>query len=487
MGIDSKNKVLRNFPSMQAVLESAAADAVVALFPYAYVKERLEFIIDGEKKKTAKFIESGLSAPEKYGLPRGLNFSAEYFAGKLKEDLVQFSFSLKKVVNGSGVVVHTNLGRSCLSIRAVNNILEVASGYSNLEYDIASGKRGKRYVHVEYLLKKILGCEKAIVVNNNAAAVFMSISSFCAGLRKEVIVSRGELVEIGGSFRIPDIIRASGAILVEVGTTNRTRAADYESAINENTALLLKVHRSNFKITGFTGELTGDELSALGRKYDVPVMEDLGSGSFIDLRKFGLPYEPTAQSVASSGVDILTFSGDKLLGGPQAGIIAGKAKFIDMISANPMNRALRIDKMTLAALEAVLFEYLDPSGAVRNIPTLRFLSLSPAEIKSRAKKLLNLLKKGGKYGEDGFEFQIIPDLSAVGGGALPGSELETYSVAFSHNKLSASRLSELFRKSSVPVIGKIKDGLFLLDMRTVEPAEHKYILSAVSGIVSEKF
>ena len=363
---------------------------------------------------------------------------------------------------------------------ALENISKISSSYSNLEFNLSEGKRGKRYSHVEYLLKKILKCEKAIVVNNNAAAVFMSLSTFCSGTKKEVVVSRGELVEIGGSFRIPDIMSASGAVLIEVGATNKTKLSDYESAINENTALLLKVHQSNFRIVGFTASPSGKDIASMAKKYDIPVMEDLGSGSFVDIKKFGLPYEPTAQESIESGVDIVTFSGDKLLGGPQAGIIAGKAEYIDIIASNPLNRAFRIDKMTLAGLEAVLFEYLDTDRAVKNIPTLSLIAQSESEIKRKAAKLLNLIKRSENIDKSLFEFKINGDSSLVGGGALPDYELKTYSLSINHKKIGANGIAEIFRKAKIPVIGKIKNGEFRLDMRTVFPSDFNDILAAVT-------
>ena len=369
----NKNEILRRFPSVQSILERIKDSSVYKAFPYEFVKDKIENLIESEKKKVIESMQNGIDQDISENRSK---LDAEFFIKKLYNDLNDFSFSLKRVVNGTGVVIHTNLGRSILPKSALGNISKISSSYSNLEFNISEGKRGKRYSHVEYLLKKILKCEKAIVVNNNAAAVFMSLSTFCSGAKKEVVVSRGELVEIGGSFRIPDIMSASGAVLIEVGATNKTKLSDYESAINENTALLLKVHQSNFRIVGFTASPSGKDIASMAKKHGIPVMEDLGSGSFVDIRKFGLPYEPTAQEALENGVDIVTFSGDKLLGGPQAGIIAGKAEYIDRISSNPLNRAFRIDKMTLAGLEAILFEYLDVGRAVKNIPTLSLIAQS---------------------------------------------------------------------------------------------------------------
>ncbi|MHB1546952.1 MAG: L-seryl-tRNA(Sec) selenium transferase [bacterium] len=475
---NKKHDILRRFPSVQSILQDNAAVKLAESFPFEFIKEKIEDLIKSEKNKAIEFLKS---KNDSEGLD-SINFTVDFFIKRLTEDLDNFSYSLKRVVNGTGVVIHTNLGRSILPESAVKNVHKISSAYSNLEFNLIEGKRGKRYSHVEYLLEKILKCEKAIVVNNNAAAVFMALSSFCSGVKKEVIVSRGELVEIGGSFRIPDIMKASGANLVEVGTTNKTKPQDYESAINENTALLLKVHQSNFRMIGFVGRPSSEDIAAIGEKHNIPVMEDLGSGSFVNLEKFGLPYEPTAQETVKAGVDIVTFSGDKLLGGPQAGIIAGKAGYIDMIAANPLNRAFRIDKMTLAALEAVLFEYLDLERAAKNIPTLFLLSQTEREIRKKAVKLLNKIKKLENIDKNLLDFKIIEDLSIVGGGALPDYELKTFALSITHKKISASGLGKFFRGCNAPIIGKIKNEEYLLDMRTVSEEDFKDILSALALI-----
>ncbi len=482
METGEKHEILRRFPSIQAVLQDREAVKFIESFPHGFVKEKVENLIKTEKAGVIEFLNSKDGASLAGAYLSGFDFSVDYFIKKLKDELSSFSYSLKRVVNGTGVVIHTNLGRSILPKKAIENIAKISSSYSNLEFNLAEGKRGKRYAHVEYLLKKILKCEKAIVVNNNAAAVFIALSSFCAGAKKEVVVSRGELVEIGGSFRIPDIMKSSGASLVEVGTTNKTKPKDYEFAINENTALLLKVHQSNFRMTGFVSEPTSADISSIGRKYNIPVMEDLGSGSFIDLNRFGLPCEPTVQEIVAAGVDVVTFSGDKLLGGPQAGIIAGKAKYIDMIASNPLNRVLRIDKMTLAALEAILFEYIDIERAVKNIPVIYLMAQTEAEIRKKSLKLLNRIKKFKNIDKSLFDFRISSDFSIVGGGALPDYKLKTRVIGIAHKKISASELGRLFRSYSVPIIGKIKNDEYLLDMRTVLDSDFGDILNALSFI-----
>jgi len=475
---NKKHDILRRFPSAQAILQNNETAKLVESFPYGLVKEKLDDLIKHEKNKAVEFLNSG-NEREAFN---GFDFTVDYFVKKLKENLSNFSYSLKRAVNGTGVVVHTNLGRSILPESAVKNVSKISSSYSNLEFNLIEGKRGERYSHTEYLLKKILKCEKAIVVNNNAAAVFMALSSFCAGEKKEVIVSRGELIEIGGSFRIPDIMRSSGAVLVEAGTTNKTKPQDYESNINENTALLLKVHQSNFRMSGFVSELSSRDIVSIGKKHKIPVMEDLGSGSFINLERFGLPYEPTAQDVVNAGVDIVTFSGDKLLGGPQAGIIAGKAKYIDIIASNPLNRAFRIDKMTLAALESILLEYLDIEKAIKNIPTLFLIAQTERDIRKKSQRLLNKIKKLEGIDKNLCNFKIVHDLSIIGGGALPDYGLKTYALSITHKEINSLELGKIFRSFNVPIIGKIKNEEFLLDMRTVLDSDINEILHALTVI-----
>ncbi|MGL4739405.1 MAG: L-seryl-tRNA(Sec) selenium transferase, partial [Sarcina sp.] len=303
---------------------------------------------------------------------------------------IKFSSSLKRVINGTGIVIHTNLGRSVLSENAVNAIERVAKHYSNLEYNLKEGRRGSRYSHIEWVLKELIGSEGAVVVNNNAAAVMLVLNEITKS--REAIISRGELVEIGGSFRIPDVMEYSGAILKEVGATNRTHIEDYEKAINENTGVLLKVHSSNFKIIGFTKEVSSKELAMLGNKYNVPTYEDLGSGTLINFEGI-FKEEKTVKDSIQAGIDIVSFSGDKMLGGPQAGIIVGKKEYIDKIKKNPLIRALRVDKFTLAGLEATLMEYLKTDRVIENIPTLRMISETKDNIKDRAKCLANKLEK----------------------------------------------------------------------------------------------
>jgi L-seryl-tRNA(Ser) seleniumtransferase len=384
--------------------------------------------------------------------------------------------SLRRVINATGVVVHTNLGRSVLSEKAIERIVEVGRGYSNLEYDLRAGERGKRFVHIEHALRRLTGVEAATAVNNNAAAVLLCLNTLA--LRKEVVVSRGELVEIGGSFRVPDVMERSGATLREVGTTNKTHLKDYEKAINENTGLLLKVHTSNYKIVGFTKEVLPEELVKLGKKYNIPVMWDLGSGSFVDLSTYGSTGEPTVQHAIDSGVDVLTFSGDKLLGGPQAGLVLGKKAHLDLIRSNPLTRALRLDKLTLAALEATLNQYLDREKAVKDIPTLWMLTQPMSEIMRKTE----LLASGIKHLTSGIVVTIQDDTSQSGGGALPMVAFPTKTICIRLDRMSANQIESRLRLGQPHIITRIKEGMVVFDPRTLNDEEIGIIIKAVKNL-----
>ena len=374
--------------------------------------------------------------------------------------------NLRRVINGTGVVIHTNLGRSVLSVPMVDALQQAGAYYTNLEFDLNTGKRGSRYGLVEEIICDLTGAEAALVVNNNAAAVLLVLDTLAHG--KQVIVSRGQLVEIGGSFRIPDVIAKSGAHLVEVGATNRTHLIDYEKEINNETALLLKVHTSNFRVIGFTSEVSAEDLVALAHAKGLPVVEDLGSGCLVDLSSFGLPQEPTVQQIVKAGVDVVTFSGDKLLGGPQAGLIVGKKEVIDRIKRNPLNRALRIDKFTLASLEAVLRNYYDLDQALTTVPTLRMLTQPVELIKRRAKRLMRRIHTTVR---PACSLHLRATMSRVGGGAMPEHGLSSWAVAFKPLHMPVSALEKGLRQLSIPVIGRIEDDLFLLDMRTIADIE----------------
>ncbi|MGD9070447.1 MAG: L-seryl-tRNA(Sec) selenium transferase, partial [Desulfobacterales bacterium] len=390
------------------------------------------------------------------------------------------SLNLRETVNATGIVIHTNLGRSLLAETAIEHLRAVGRRYSNLEFDLDKGRRGSRYANVEDLICEISGAESAMVVNNCAGAVLLALETMAAG--KKVIVSRGELVEIGGSFRIPDVMAKSGGILCEVGTTNRTHVRDYENAVDEQTALLLKVHKSNYSVVGFSAEVSLKELVALGRKHQVPVMEDLGSGTFIDFSRYGLPLkEPTVQESVSAGVDIITFSGDKLLGGPQAGLVVGKKTCIGRIKKNPITRALRIDKLTLAALESTLRLYRDEEKAVGAIPTLRMMLQPITTLEEKAGRLKNMLENAGRSRLTVVSRDLV---SRPGGGSLPLLELPSKGLGVRIDGLSANAIEKSLRLNSPPIIGRIEDDLYTMDMRTLQDNELEIIRRAIETLLT---
>ncbi|HCX62036.1 MAG TPA: L-seryl-tRNA(Sec) selenium transferase [Clostridiales bacterium] len=390
-------------------------------------------------------------------------------------------YNLKKVVNGTGTILHTNLGRALISDEAADRINQLVTGYSNLEYNLKEGIRGSRYSHFEKIITKITGAEAAMAVNNNAAAVLLILSALCKG--KEVIVSRGELVEIGGSFRVPEVMEQSGCILKEVGTTNKTHLHDYENAINENTAALLKVHTSNYKIVGFSESVSVDELTEFGRKHNLPVIEDIGSGVLVDLSKYGLTYEPTVQASVNSGADIVCFSGDKLLGGPQAGIIVGKKSLIEKIKKHPLTRALRIDKFTSCALESVFLDYMDEKKAVSNIPVLKLINRSKDELLNMANLLYDrLIKTLGNKCE-----VIIEDCqSQIGGGSLPLERIESISNSFKPFNITTASLENKLRHLETPIVGRVVNDRLIIDLRTVLQKEEEIISEAFKCIFEEE-
>jgi L-seryl-tRNA(Ser) seleniumtransferase len=463
--------MLRDIPKVHDCISYLRAAPILKDIPLQRIKNCTRLYLDNMRQEILA------------GAYRGLPLTDR---DSLFQDLVRFiqryhrpRFS--RIINGTGVIIHTNLGRSLLPVSSIE-ILSAAGGrYSNLELDLETGKRGSRYQHVDTLLCELTGAEAALVVNNNAAAVLIALETLAKG--KEVIVSRGQLVEIGGSFRIPDIMKRSGAKLVEVGATNRTHYHDYQAAITSETGLLLRVHCSNYKIIGFTSEVSNTDLAKLGNSHQIPVMEDLGSGCLIDLSRFGLTKEPTVQEVVASGMDVITFSGDKLLGGPQAGIIVGKKRYIDQIKRNPLNRALRIDKLTLAALESVLRLYLDESSALQEIPTLAMIAASEEVVRERARSLFvrctNVLAEQ-------CTFTMVPTHSRVGGGAMPEQNLESWAVAVQPKGLKISQLEKRLRQTSLPVIGKIEADRFLLDMRTVAEDEIDLLVESLRCALAAK-
>ena len=387
------------------------------------------------------------------------------------------AYPLRKVINATGIILHTNLGRAPLGKVHLDAISQAICGYSNLEYDLETGKRGKRFTHYADLISKIAGTEGAIAVNNNAASLTLIFGALSKG--KEVIVSRGEAIEIGGKFRIPEVIEQSGAILKEVGTTNKTRISDYEDAINENTGALLKVHTSNYKVIGFTEEATLEQLVELGKKYNLPVIMDVGSGVLVDLEKYGLAHEPTVQEQVKKGADLVCFSGDKLLGGPQAGIIVGKKEAVQKLEHYPLMRAIRLDKCAIAALSATFKEYLDETRAVKNIPVLYMIARPLEELKQQAEKFAADLEKSVAAAE----IRVEESESMVGGGSLPGEILASYAVTVRPDTISCETLMERMRANETPIIGHIKEDKVWLDMRTVMPKEVETLKNCVQEII----
>ncbi len=389
--------------------------------------------------------------------------------------------NMRPVINGTGTILHTNLGRAPLNHHQAERMADMMTGYSNLEYDLDSGKRGERYAHFEQLLKEITDAEAAMAVNNNAAAVLLVLSSLSEG--GEVIVSRGELVEIGGKFRIPDVLEQSGAVLKEVGTTNKTHPEDYENAIGEHTKAILKVHTSNYSIVGFTESVGTAKLSEIAKAHDLPLIEDLGSGVFVDLRKYGLTYEPTVQDVLKEGADIVCFSGDKLLGGPQAGIILGKEAYIARMKKNPLTRALRIDKYTAGALEMVLHEYRSEPEAVEHIPVLRMITQPYETVEGEAEDLCGLLKEEDLLAD----IETQESEAQIGGGSLPLERIKSRAVAIKPKEKSVSALEEEMRRLPVPIIPRVAKDQILLDARTIFPGQHALIADELKSLIGGEF
>lgn len=446
--------LLRKIPSVDTLLDNRVMEAISKTYGVDYVtthvRENLELI-------RQEIVDGSNTDIDENAIIERLTTSIE---GEAKP-------SLKNVLNLTGTIIHTNLGRAPLPQSAVEAVALAASSTNNLEFDLDTGRRGDRDKHLEKLLCRLTGAEAATVVNNNAAAVLLMLNTLA--LRKPVPVSRGELIEIGGAFRIPDIMKRAGCKLIEIGTTNRTHTTDYAHAITDKTALLLKVHTSNYAIEGFTKSVSEAELADIAHRHNIPAVVDLGSGTLVDLRQFGLPYEPTAQDAIKQGMDLVTFSGDKLLGGPQAGIIIGRKKLVEKIKRNPMKRALRVDKMTIAALSSVLQLYLNPAQLPEHVPVLRQLSRSPEEIASMAKRLLNQLSADQKV----YQLGIEPCESQIGSGAQPSNALASYALTISPStkKRKGSALKALNRKLldlNAPVIGRIHNDAVWLDLRCLE-------------------
>ena len=460
-----KKELFRKLPSVVEVLSKDEIKNTLNFYPRSIVLETIREVIELNRKEiinSNKYLDINIESI----------VNDVIYKVKLK-----YSLSLKKVINGTGIVIHTNLGRSLVSEQIKDDLFSIATRYSNLEYDIENGERGSRYTHLTDIIKRLTGAEDVLVVNNNASAVLLSLNTLAK--EKEVIVSRGELVEVGGSFRIPSIMELSGAKLNEVGSTNKTHLKDYEESINENTGAIMKVHTSNYKILGFTESVEVDKLSNLSKKYNVPLIEDLGSGVFIDLSKYGLSYEPTVLDSLKNGADIVTFSGDKLLGGVQAGIIVGKKEYIQKMKKNQLTRALRVDKLTICALEATLRMYLDEENAIKNIPTLRMLTYSIQELEKKAVGLYDKIKD-----LKDFDIKISDSKSQVGGGSMPLEFIDSKVIEIIPKKISVSSLEKKLRLSKSHIIGRIKDEKYILDVRTIFEDEFDLIYEELKRCLS---
>jgi L-seryl-tRNA(Ser) seleniumtransferase len=480
----TKAELFRLLPSVDDVLRKPQTQAIAVRFGHEATVEAARALLEDLRSRIAG---GGMTEET---IAEAVEAAPQEIERRLRDAM---AYALRPVINATGVILHTNLGRAPLSAEALRHVVEVAQGYSNLEMDLASGARGERDVHVDRLFARVMNIPTppkeggvghptssreiaTIVVNNNAAAVLLTLNALAEG--GEVIVSRGELVEIGGSFRIPDVMAKSGAVLREVGTTNRTRIGDYEQAINERTKLLLRVHRSNFEITGFTEQPSLEELSALGRKKGIPLMEDLGSGDIFDLPSVGVRGEPTIAASLRAGVDIVTFSGDKLLGGPQAGLITGDRELVAKVRKNPLFRALRVDKMFYAALEATLLAYLRED--YDSLPTLRMMRLTEEAIGERAEHMMRKLH----ISTPGLTVEVVKTQSVIGGGSAPGATLPTRAVAVSSPDIGADEVARRLRSWETPIIARVQEGRVLLDLRTVEPEQDEIVLRAVEGIAT---
>lgn len=466
-----KKRLFSMLPKVDEVLNKEYIKDMLTIMPRKIILEAIREEIDCLRKC---IMEGNIDEVE-FGIKlKDISSNIKYRINNKNKD------KLQKVINATGTIIHTNLGRSLLNKDAAKKIFDVATSYSNLEYNVNTRSRGSRYDNIEYIIKEITGAEAAMVVNNNAAAVMLVLDTIAKN--KEVIVSRGELVEIGGSFRIPDVMERSGAKLVDVGTTNKTHREDYEKAISEDTSVLLKVHTSNYRIVGFTEDVPLETLVEIGKTNDIPVVEDIGSGVLIDLSRYGLSYEPTVMESIKKGVDIVTFSGDKLLGGPQAGIIVGKKKYIDAMKKNQLTRAFRVDKFTIAALEITFKQYLDDGNAIKNIPTLNMLTRPALEVKEHAVLLKNELDKLDT--SEIFNVDIEQVFSQVGGGAMPLERIQSYAIVVDVIKRT-SHIENLLRKLDVPIIVRIEDDKLYLDLRTIGEENIWYVVDGFKEILSQ--
>lgn len=466
MSNKNTEKKLASLPSVDELLRGPAGSDWLGLYPRSLVLIGIRETLNDTRRRV---LDGEIDSVDSSVINRTVS-----------ENLYRLSRPhLQSVINATGVILHTNLGRSPLAPAVLRHVAEVSAGYSNLEFNLAQGERGKRYSHITGVLCEMTGAEDALVVNNNAAAVLLCLTAMAAG--KEVIVSRGELIEIGGAFRIPDVMKAGGAFLKEVGATNKTHLQDYESAIGEETAFLLKVHPSNYRVVGFTHEISLAELVLLGKAREIPVMYDLGSGSLIDLSKYGIPGEPCLRNIVASGVDLVTFSGDKLLGGPQGGVIVGKKKYIQQIQRHPLTRAVRVDKMTLAALEATLMLYRDEETAIKEIPVLAMLTAQAPELRRRANRLARRMRN--VLGQKAV-VSVVKEISQSGGGSLPEQGMETFAVAVKPKNKSVSSIEKTLRTGEPPVVSRVKDNTIIFDVRTLQNNEFSLLVSALNLAIS---
>jgi len=511
--MDIHQNILRSIPSVNELLESPEISKLTDRYPRQVVVDAIREVLEdirqsltnktniNEKEGTKvagnfhalDFVVSSVERWEGQGgrgkdtefsdedvMSQTTNLSPQKLYPLVQQVLQQKLCGIEHVINATGIILHTGLGRAPLAEDAANQLQNISKSFCTLEIEKYSGKRGFRYHNIEQLICMITGAESALVVNNNAAAVLLALDTLARG--KEVIISRSHLVEIGGEFRMPDVMTKSGAILVEVGTTNKTYLKDYENAITENTGLILKVHQSNFKIVGFTEAVDLKDLVSLGQTRNIPVVYDLGSGALIELQKYGLPYEPTVQESIKAGVDVVTFSTDKLLGGPQGGIIAGKKKWVDLLKKNPLTRALRVGKLTIAALEATLRLYLEEELALKKVPVLKMI-LTPLEtIEEKCKRIINKMRSETKVC---MNLSMVDGFSEMGGGALPGENIPTKLVCIHSEKINAIELANKLRNCTPPVFARIEQDRVLLDMRTVYDEEVDMIAVALDRIASQ--
>ena len=464
-----KNNLFRKIPKVDLLLEREEILSLIQDYGLSYVTDKVREVVEEIREEIKACPESEGTDGCEDRILKKIERIEDYVMERVEEGL---DLKLRPLLNGTGTILHTNLGRAPLSHKISTELATLLSSYSNLEYNLEEGKRGERYSHMKEMLCKITGAEDAMVVNNNASAVLLILSTMARG--GEVIVSRGEMVEIGGKFRIPDVCAQSNADMVEIGTTNKTHLRDYEDAITENTKAFLKVHTSNYRIMGFTESVAAKDLKALSVEHNIPIIEDLGSGVLLPLEKYGIRHEPMVQEAIESGVDVVCFSGDKLLGGPQAGIIIGKKKYIDAMKKNPLTRALRIDKFTVAALSMTLREYLQMEGIEERIPVLKMLSETAPSIKERAERLLDLFRKNHIQGD----CSIRPCESQVGGGSLPDTYMDSFAVSFHPHKISVPELEKRLHFTKEPLIGRVMEDDFWIDLRTIREEELERVVES---------